>query len=74
MQLNLTKILSFNANSRRYCQFGVHGLFAAHVTGNFVTLGAAWVSDSQSGAWAKLAALPMFCITVLVVKLLNQQF
>ena len=75
MQLNLTKILSFNAGYVDTASFlALHGLFAAHVTGNFVTLGAAWVSDSQSGAWAKLAALPMFCITVLVVKLLNQQF
>lgn len=75
MQLNLTKILSFNAGYVDTASFlALHGLFAAHVTGNFVTLGAAWVSYSQSGAWAKLAALPMFCIAVLLVKLLDQQF
>lgn len=45
MQLNLTKILSFNAGYVDTASFlALHGLFAAHVTGNFVTLGAAWVS------------------------------
>lgn len=75
MQMNLNKLLSFNAGYVDTASFlALHGLFAAHVTGNFVTLGAALVSDDQSGAWAKLAALPMFCLSVLCVKLIDQQF
>lgn len=75
MQFRLSKLLSFNAGYVDTASFlALHGLFSAHVTGNFVTLGAALVSESQTGAWAKLAALPMFCITVLSVKLLDQKF
>lgn len=75
MNIHLGKILSFNAGYVDTASFlALHGLFAAHVTGNFVTLGAALVTDSQTGAWAKLAALPMFGITVLLTKLIDQQF
>ena len=35
----------------------LHGLFTAHVTGNFVTMGAA-LTHGSSGAVAKLLALP----------------
>lgn len=45
------------------------GLFTSHVTGNFVTLGAALVFGS-SGALAKTLALPMFCLAVLLCRLL----
>lgn len=45
------------------------GLFASHVTGNFVTLGAALVFGN-SGALAKTLALPMFCLAVLLCRLL----
>jgi uncharacterized membrane protein YoaK (UPF0700 family) len=44
------------------------GLFTSHVTGNFVTLGAALVSGN-SGALAKTLALPMFCLAVLLCRL-----
>lgn len=44
------------------------GLFTSHVTGNFVTLGAALVYGS-SGALAKALALPVFCLAVLVSRL-----
>ncbi|HUL46116.1 MAG TPA: YoaK family protein [Steroidobacteraceae bacterium] len=44
------------------------GLFTSHVTGNFVTLGAALVFGN-SGALAKTLALPMFCLAVLVCRL-----
>ena len=47
----------------------LHGLFTAHVTGNFVTLGASLVLGS-SGAVAKLLALPVFCVVIVVVRLL----
>ena len=75
MQLNLSKVLSFNAGYVDTASFlAIHGLFAAHVTGNFVTLGAALVSTNHAGAWAKLAALPMFCVVVLLTRLLHSRF
>ena len=48
----------------------LHGLFTTHVTGNFVTLGAALVLGT-SGALAKVLALPMFCLVILAVRLLS---
>ena len=72
MQWNLSKVLSFNAGYVDTASFlALHGLFAAHVTGNFVTLGAALISDNHAGAWTKLAALPMFCVVVLATRLLH---
>jgi uncharacterized membrane protein YoaK (UPF0700 family) len=47
----------------------LQGLFTAHVTGNFVTLGASLVLGS-SGAVAKLLALPVFCAVIIVSRLL----
>jgi uncharacterized membrane protein YoaK (UPF0700 family) len=46
----------------------LQGLFTAHVTGNFVTLGAALVSGT-SGTLAKLLALPTFCAVIVVARL-----
>ena len=46
------------------------GLFTAHVTGNFVTLGAALVLGS-AGTIGKLLALPVFCIVVMGTRLLG---
>jgi len=43
------------------------GLFTAHVTGNFVTLGAALISGT-SGIIAKLLALPVFCLTIFLLR------
>jgi uncharacterized membrane protein YoaK (UPF0700 family) len=40
---------------------GLYGLFSAHVTGNFVLIGAA-IAHPQLGVIAKLAALPMFML------------
>jgi uncharacterized membrane protein YoaK (UPF0700 family) len=48
----------------------LHGLFTTHVTGNFVTLGAALVLGT-SGVLAKLLALPTFCIVVFCIRLLS---
>jgi uncharacterized membrane protein YoaK (UPF0700 family) len=45
----------------------LQGLFTAHVTGNFVTLGASLVSGT-SGALAKLLALPTFCAVIFVTR------
>jgi uncharacterized membrane protein YoaK (UPF0700 family) len=46
----------------------LQGLFTAHVTGNFVTIGAALVFGT-SGVVAKLLALPVFCLAVAIVRL-----
>jgi uncharacterized membrane protein YoaK (UPF0700 family) len=48
----------------------LQGLFSTHVTGNFVTLGAALVLGS-SGKLAKLLALPVFCIAVALVRIVG---
>ncbi|WP_377831236.1 YoaK family protein (plasmid) [Bradyrhizobium lupini] len=48
----------------------LQGLFTAHVTGNFVTLGAS-LALGTSGAVAKLLALPVFCTVVVAVRLLS---
>jgi uncharacterized membrane protein YoaK (UPF0700 family) len=50
----------------------LQGLFTAHVTGNFVTLGAA-LANGSSGILAKLLALPMFCAVVVVTRLTSVQ-
>ena len=48
----------------------LHGLFTTHVTGNFVTLGASLVNGT-SGAVAKLLALPLFCVVVVLTRLIS---
>ncbi|MCF4127643.1 YoaK family protein [Methylobacterium sp. SyP6R] len=50
----------------------LQGLFTAHVTGNFVTFGAAMVHGA-TGAWAKLLALPVFCVAVLATRLAGRR-
>jgi uncharacterized membrane protein YoaK (UPF0700 family) len=69
MQPVLPRLLSVNAGYIDAATYlALKGLFAAHVTGNFVTLGAALVLGT-SGALAKLLALPMFCVVVFIVRL-----
>jgi uncharacterized membrane protein YoaK (UPF0700 family) len=46
----------------------LQGLFTAHVTGNFVTIGSALVFGT-SGVIAKLLALPMFCAVIIITRL-----
>lgn len=61
-------LLSFNGgfvDAAGY--FGLQGLFTAHVTGNFVTLGAALVFGTQ-GVLAKTLALPVFCLFVALAR------
>jgi len=71
MKPGLPILLSVNGGYVDAAGFlALHGLFTTHVTGNFVTLGAALVLGT-SGALAKLLALPMFCIVVLGVRLLS---
>jgi uncharacterized membrane protein YoaK (UPF0700 family) len=69
MQPVLPRLLSVNAGFIDAATYlALKGLFAAHVTGNFVTLGAALVLRS-SGALGKVLALPVFCIVVLIARL-----
>lgn len=67
----LPAVLSLNAGYVDTAGFlALHGLFTAHVTGNFVTIGAALVMGT-SGIVAKLLALPVFCLAVLGARLLR---
>jgi uncharacterized membrane protein YoaK (UPF0700 family) len=71
MKLSLASLLSVNGGYVDTAGFlALHGLFTTHVTGNFVTLGAALVLGT-SGAITKLLALPMFCIVVIATRLLS---
>ncbi|WP_049621885.1 YoaK family protein [Frateuria defendens] len=71
MKPSIPILLSFNAGYVDTAGFmALHGLFTAHVTGNFVTLGAALVLGT-SGAVAKLLALPVFCAVVVLARLLR---
>lgn len=45
----------------------LQGLFTSHVTGNFVTLGAALVFGT-SGTLPKLLALPTFCVVIVITR------
>src|SRR5258708_19845371 len=67
----LPLLLSFTAGYVDTAGFlALQGLFTAHVTGNFVTLGAS-LALGTSGAVAKLLALPVFCAVVIAVRLLS---
>ncbi len=67
----VARLLAFNGGYVDTAGFlALHGLFTAHVTGNFVTLGAALVQGS-GGAIGKLLALPMFCVMVIATRFLG---
>ena len=69
MKLTVPVFMSLTAGYIDTAGFlALQGLFTAHVTGNFVTLGAALVFGT-SGAVAKLLALPVFCSVILVTRL-----
>jgi uncharacterized membrane protein YoaK (UPF0700 family) len=60
----LVALLSFNGGFVDTTGFlGLQGLFTAHVTGNFVTLGATLVFGTH-GVIAKLLALPEFILVI----------
>ena len=68
---SLAVLLSLNAGYVDTVGFlALQGLFTAHVTGNFVTLGATVVLGT-GGALAKLLALPVFCIVVMLTRLVS---
>jgi uncharacterized membrane protein YoaK (UPF0700 family) len=69
MKITLPTVLSFNGGYVDTAGYlALQGLFTAHVTGNFVTIGAALVFGT-SGIIAKLLALPVFCIIIVVTRL-----
>ena len=70
-RVTLPLLLSLNAGFVDTAGFlALQGLFTAHVTGNFVTLGASLVLGT-SGVIAKLLALPVFCAVVIATRLLG---
>jgi uncharacterized membrane protein YoaK (UPF0700 family) len=71
MKPTLPQLMSLNGGFVDTAGFlALHGLFTAHVTGNFVTIGAALVHGT-SGAITKLLALPVFCAVVVLARLLS---
>ncbi len=71
MKLTLSSVLSFNGGYVDTAGYlALQGLFTAHVTGNFVTIGAALVFGT-SGVVAKLLALPVFCMVIIVTRLVS---
>jgi uncharacterized membrane protein YoaK (UPF0700 family) len=67
--MSVPALLSFNGGFVDTAGFlGLQGLFTAHVTGNFVTLGAALVFGTH-GVIAKLLALPEFIVVVALARL-----
>ncbi|RQH13057.1 YoaK family protein [Bradyrhizobium sp. RP6] len=69
--LALPLLMSLNAGLVDTAGFlALQGLFTAHVTGNFVTFGAAMVQGT-SGGLAKLLALPVFCLVVVGTRMFS---
>ena len=65
----IAALLSFNAGFVDTAGFlGLAGLFTAHVTGNFVTLGAALVMGTH-GIIGKVLALPAFILAIALGRL-----
>ena len=73
MKPSVPSFMSANAGYVDTAGFlALQGLFTAHVTGNFVTLGASLVQGT-SGVISKLLALPVFCAVIVVTRLLAQR-
>lgn len=69
MKISIPDTLTFNGGYVDTAGFlALQGLFTAHVTGNFVTLGAS-LAQGSFGVVNKLLALPVFCTVVLLVRL-----
>ena len=67
--IRVAALLSFNGGFVDTAGFlGLQGLFTGHVTGNFVTLGAALVFGTH-GVIAKLIALPEFIAVIALARL-----
>jgi uncharacterized membrane protein YoaK (UPF0700 family) len=66
---SLPILLSFNGGYVDTAGYiALQGLFTAHVTGNFVTIGSALIFGT-SGVIAKLLALPVFCAVIIITRL-----
>jgi uncharacterized membrane protein YoaK (UPF0700 family) len=64
----IAALLSFNGGFVDAAGFlGLQGLFTSHVTGNFVTLGAALIAGSH-GFLGKLLALPEFIAVIMLAR------
>ena len=73
MKISLPVLLSLNAGYLDTAGFlALHGLFTAHVTGNFVTIGAA-ATLGTGGVIGKLLALPVFCFVVVVTRVIARR-
>jgi len=71
MRPTVPTLLSFNGGYVDTVGYlSLQGLFTAHVTGNFVTIGAALVFGT-SGVVAKLLALPVFCVVIIATRLVS---
>jgi uncharacterized membrane protein YoaK (UPF0700 family) len=67
----LPLLLSFNGGYVDTVGFlALGGLFTAHVTGNFVTLGAS-IALGTGGVLSKLLALPVFCVVVFASRIVG---
>ncbi|MFC0410912.1 YoaK family protein [Roseomonas elaeocarpi] len=72
MKLSIPLVLTFNGGFVDTAGFlALQGLFPAHVTGNFVTIGAA-LTGGSAGVVTKLLALPTFGLVVLLTTLLGR--
>ena len=69
VKLSLPLLLSFNGGFVDTAGYlALQGLFTAHVTGNFVTIGAA-LAFGSAGVITKLLALPVFCVVIIGTRL-----
>ncbi len=67
-KLPLAALLTFNSGFVDTVGFfGLQGLFAAHVTGNFVTMGSTLVFGTQ-GIIGKVLVLPEFVVMVIITR------
>lgn len=67
--INVSALLSFNGGFIDTAGYlGLQGLFVAHVTGNFVTLGATIVQGSH-GLVGKILALPEFILVIALARI-----
>lgn len=73
MKISIPILLTFNGGYVDTAGFlALQGLFTAHVTGNFVTIGAS-LTHGTSGVVAKLLALPVFCIVIGLVRFFSDR-
>lgn len=71
MKPTVPAMLSFNGGYVDTLGYlALQGLFTAHVTGNFVTIGAALVLGT-TGLATKLLALPVFCVVIVATRLVS---